>query len=158
MARNKGARPRRASPDRARPSQPALTIDLGAIAAQYPHLRQEVGPAACAAVVKADAYGLGAARVAPALAAAGCREFFVAHLGEAEVVRRVLPKRAAIYVLNGLLAGEEAEFKRGGFIPVLNDLRQVERLGKAGRGARRPLPPPNPVDTGITSHGRHPEP
>src|SRR5258708_14191415 len=103
MARNKGAGPRRASPDRARPSQSVLTIDLGAIAANYRHLRQEVGPAACAAVVKADAYGLGPARVAPALAAAGCREFFVAHLGEAEVVRRVPPQRAALSVLHGLL-------------------------------------------------------
>jgi len=29
-------------------------------------------------VVKADAYGLGVARVAPALEKAGCRDFFVA--------------------------------------------------------------------------------
>src|SRR4051812_23655590 len=57
-----------------------LTIDLGGVVANWQSLRAMTGSTDCAAVVKADAYGLGAARVAPALAAAGCRQFFVAHL------------------------------------------------------------------------------
>src|SRR5689334_15961097 len=59
-----------------------LTIDLGAIRANWRQLRDLLGAAECAAVVKADAYGLGAVRVAPELAKAGCRHFFVAHLDE----------------------------------------------------------------------------
>uniref|UniRef100_UPI00226A20AB alanine racemase n=1 Tax=unclassified Methylobacterium TaxID=2615210 RepID=UPI00226A20AB len=55
-----------------------LTIDLAAIAENYRLLAAQAGTATCAAVVKADAYGLGADRVAPVLAAAGCRHFFVA--------------------------------------------------------------------------------
>ena len=47
------------------------------------------GPAAVAAVVKADAYGLGAARVAPALADAGCDSFFVARLEEGIALRKL---------------------------------------------------------------------
>jgi hypothetical protein len=59
-----------------------LTVDLTALAANFRSLVAWVGSATCAAVVKANAYGLGAARVAPALAAAGCRDFFVAHVDE----------------------------------------------------------------------------
>ena len=47
----------------------------------------------CAAVVKANAYGLGAAPVARALAAAGCRMFFVATLDEGIALRQILGRR-----------------------------------------------------------------
>ena len=57
-----------------------LTVRLSAIAANHRTYRRMAGPTAVAAVVKADAYGLGAARVAPALAQAGCDSFFVAGL------------------------------------------------------------------------------
>ena len=69
----------------ARPPDPAagragavLTVDLDAVQANYRRLKQELGDVACAGAVKADAYGLGMARVAPALAAVGARCFFVA--------------------------------------------------------------------------------
>src|SRR5262249_42555368 len=81
-----------------------LTIDLDALAANFRTLRDLAAPAECGAVVKADAYGLGMAEVAPALARAGCKTFFVATLGEAEELRALLPK-ATIYVLGGLFKG-----------------------------------------------------
>ena len=59
-----------------------LTVRLSAITANYRTYRRLTGPAAVAAVVKADAYGLGAARVVPALVEAGCDSFFVARLEE----------------------------------------------------------------------------
>ncbi|MCE2922867.1 MAG: alanine racemase, partial [Roseomonas sp.] len=59
-----------------------LRIDLGAIAENWRALALRAAPGAVAGVVKANAYGLGAARVAPALYTAGCRHFFVAHLAE----------------------------------------------------------------------------
>ncbi len=68
-----------------------LTIDLAAIAANWRHLAAQAPDAACAAVVKADAYGCGALAVLPVLWAAGCRTFFVAHLSEAVTARAVLP-------------------------------------------------------------------
>ena len=46
-------------------------------------------------MVKADAYGLGMAEVAPALARAGCKTFFVATLGEANELRALLPEAIA---------------------------------------------------------------
>ena len=44
-----------------------LTIDLGAVRANYRALAERAAPAVCGAVIKADAYGLGARRVAAAL-------------------------------------------------------------------------------------------
>ena len=77
-------------------SRPAarLEIDLGAIVANWRLLAEHGEPARCAAVVKADAYGLGRRQVAPALAAAGCRLFFVATLDEGiALARSALPER-----------------------------------------------------------------
>ena len=78
-----------------------LTIDLQAIADNYRMLAAKVSPAECGAAVKADAYGLGMERVAPALAKAGCRTFFVATLDEGIALRKLLPD-LRIFVLNGL--------------------------------------------------------
>ena len=66
-----------------------LTIDLGAVAANYRLLQSHLASAECAAVVKADAYGLGAARVAPALVRAGCASFFVATFDEGAGLRAI---------------------------------------------------------------------
>ncbi len=52
-------------------------------------------------MVKANAYGLGAEAVARALAAAGCRMFFVATLDEGIALRGALGDGAEIAVLNG---------------------------------------------------------
>ena len=60
-----------------------LTVDLDAIVANWRKLEKTAVPAECAAVIKANAYGCGIAPVARALAAAGCKTFFVATLDEA---------------------------------------------------------------------------
>src|ERR671912_297494 len=80
-----------------------LTIDLDAIRANYRLLRETLGATACAGVVKADAYGLGADRIAPALAAEGCRHFFVPHLDEGIALRPHVPAEADIFILHGLM-------------------------------------------------------
>jgi alanine racemase len=67
--------------------QALLHINLGAIVANWRLLCQRHPGGAVAAVLKADAYGLGAAPVARALWEAGCRHFFVAHLAEAVALR-----------------------------------------------------------------------
>src|SRR3546814_17413892 len=74
-----------------------LTVDLDALAANYRLLRDRARPAACAAVVKADGYGLGISFVAPTLWRAGCRVFFVAQL-HAGIAPRALPPDAAVTV------------------------------------------------------------
>jgi len=109
-----------------------LEIDLAAVAANWRLLENRVRPAGCAAVVKADAYGLGAARVAPALAAAGCRLFFVATLDEGIALRDCLPAPAEIAVLNGPFPGTAAAFCHHRLTPVLNDEGQAAEWQGAG--------------------------
>jgi alanine racemase len=118
-----------------------LEIDLDAITGNWRLLQGKVGRGVlCAAVVKANAYGLGAAPVAKALAAAGCKSFFVATLDEALSLRKVL-KTGEIAVLNGLDPRNARDFLQARLTPVLNDLGQVETwrgLSLAGSRARQP--------------------
>ncbi|MCH8001964.1 MAG: alanine racemase [Proteobacteria bacterium] len=130
-----------------------LTIDLDAVADNYRRLCAELGAAACAAVVKADAYGLGMARVAPALARAGARTFFVAQLDEATALRAMFPVEVEIYVLNGLGAGPVAEFQAGRVHPVLNSLGEIDAWAAAARAEGRALPAAVHIDTGISRLG-----
>ncbi|MGB7035794.1 MAG: alanine racemase [Xanthobacteraceae bacterium] len=94
----------RLAPAVAAPAAPetggTLTVDLAAIAANWRALADRLLAAECAAVVKANAYGLGLQQVTTALAQAGCKTFFVADLAEARTVRSRAPE-AAIYVLHG---------------------------------------------------------
>ncbi|MGH6930999.1 MAG: alanine racemase [Dongiaceae bacterium] len=107
-----------------------LTIDLAAIVDNYRLLAAKAAPAQCAAVVKADAYGLGAARVAPALWRAGCRTFFVALYAEGVALRRMLPK-AVVYVLNGFHTADPEPYIADRLRPVLASLDQIDRWRKS---------------------------
>lgn len=130
-----------------------LTIDLGAICDNWRALRAMVGKATCAAVVKADAYGLGARQVAPALYRAGCRHFFVAHLDEGAALRPALPADATIYVLHGAHPGAEADCAAHGLVPVLNSLPQVAAWQKLGVMQGKALPAVLQIDTGMARLG-----
>ncbi len=128
-----------------------LEIDLAAIVANWRKLRA-LHDGDTAAVVKADAYGLGAARVAPALHAAGCRHFFVAHLSEALTIRPLLPG-AMLAVLNGLPPGAEEEFARHDVDPVLGSLEEIARWAALARRLGRVLPALLHIDTGMNRLG-----
>jgi alanine racemase len=115
-----------------------LEIDLGAVQDNWKKL-DEMHPGETAGVVKADAYGLGALQVAPALAAVGCKTFFTAHLAEAAALRAVLPQ-ARIAVLNGLFPWEPAEFCAHDAIPVISALADIIRWRAHAREIARVLP------------------
>ncbi|MDP2355795.1 MAG: alanine racemase [Beijerinckiaceae bacterium] len=86
-------------------AQAILTINLGALVENWRTLSRIARGAECAAVVKADAYGIGLEPAVQALSKAGCKTFFVAHASEARRTRATLGTGGArIYVLNGLLA------------------------------------------------------
>ena len=135
-----------------------LHVDLGAIAENWLSLQPsppgrgpDEGPA-IGAVLKADAYGLGAIPVAQTLHAAGCRHVFVAHLAEAVAIRPHLPN-TMLAVLNGLWPGDAPEFIRHGIRPVLGSLAEIDAWTAAARGAGRSLPALLHVDTGMNRLG-----
>ncbi len=122
-----------------------LVIDIAAIQANWKALAARAGSARPGAVVKADAYGLGALRVAPALYQAGARDFFVALAGEGRAIRPHLPDDARIFVLSGHMEGADL----AGLIPVLNSPEQFFR----DRALRPRGPFAIQLDTGMNRLG-----
>src|SRR5579863_2095142 len=111
-----------------------LTIDLAALRANWRLLARRVAPAQCAAAIKANAYGIGVEVAAPALQAAGCRDFFVSHLQEGLRARAVLGPDARIFVLNGFEVGARLEDYLGArLIPVLSSAQDLTLWGDSGR-------------------------
>jgi alanine racemase len=129
-----------------------LTVRLPAIIANYRTYRRMAGPTAVAAVVKADGYGLGAARVAPALASAGCDCFFVARLGEGIALRKVVP-RARIVVLDGAQPDAVPALLSHHLTPALNSLAEIAAWSAAAGAARTSLDAVLHVDTGMNRLG-----
>ena len=130
------------------PPSMRLTLDTDALIANWRTLDQLSGSASAGAAVKADAYGLGARRVAALLQQAGCADFFVAHWNEAaDLVGVIAPGRIA--VLHGPLSLADAAFARDtGLIPVINSLHQARLWQEAGGGTCHVM-----VDTGINRLG-----
>lgn len=125
-----------------------LTIDLGALAANYAHLAAIADPAEAAITIKADAYGLGMARCAPVLWQAGARSFFVALASEGVALRAVLPK-ANIYVLHGATRANAAAMAEHLLVPVLGSPDMIALWRDAAPGA----PCGIHVDTGMNRLG-----
>lgn len=103
-----------------------LTIDLDAIVANWRALAAIAGPRVeTGAVLKADAYGLGAARVGPALASAGVRSFFVALAEEGAALRAAVGPGPTIRVLSGLMPGDARLCREAALTPCLNSPEQL---------------------------------
>jgi len=152
------ARPREITQDEpeAKTAETAiLTIDLDALAANYRQLRDLAAPAECAAVVKADAYGLGMGHAAPALWRSGCQTFFVATLTEAADLRALLPE-AVIYVFNGLLPGTADRFHTFALRPVLNSADEIKEWAGYCAGVGEKLPCAVHLDSGMNRLGLSP--
>jgi alanine racemase len=134
-----------------------LTIDLAALAHNWRLLSQRVAPAKCAAVIKANAYGIGIDAAAPVLYRAGCRIFFVAHVSEGQRARNALDsaRDATIYVLNGLQTGPDLrqDYVAHGLTPVIGSPGESERWLALNAGLAMPLPWAIHADTGMNRLG-----
>ena len=127
-----------------------LIVDLDAVAGNYRRLQGLVPPSEMAAVVKADAYGLGAAHVAAHLLAEGCTSFFTATPQEGADLRDALGDApATIWVMNGFEAAATPIFARSTLAPVLSTPRQVADCRAAGLAGPFALH----VDTGMNRLG-----
>ncbi|WP_036189094.1 alanine racemase [Marinimicrobium agarilyticum] len=129
-----------------------LTIDLAAVRANWRTVCQHLSERP-AAVLKADAYGLGAEPVGNSLYRAGCREFFFATLEEALAARSYLPEDTHLYILGGVRPGEESECLNAGLVPVLYSLAAIDRWAKVCQQADTKAPSVIKVDTGMTRLG-----
>ena len=107
-------------------STAVLTINLSAVASNWRHLNAQSG-VETAAVVKADAYGLGMDRVAPALAEAGARQFFVAVAEEGAELREILGPGPEISVFSNHINGDAPLIRDTDLIPMINSVDQMVR-------------------------------
>ena len=131
-----------------------LTIDLDAVAANWAALDAMTSPhVETAAVVKADAYGLGAGQVARRLAKAGVRSFFVAVASEGKAVRAAVGGEADIYVFSGHMEHDTDALRSADLIPMLNAPEQVARHFSVAGGH----PFGVQLDTGMNRLGLEPD-
>jgi alanine racemase len=129
-----------------------LTIDLGQIARNWQAVARLVTPAECGAVVKANAYGLGADRVVPALHKAGCKTFFIATPDEAAEVRRLAPT-GTVFALDGLMPGAGEALIAANAIPVLSSLPEVLEWTALAKSSGAKLAAALHVDSGLNRLG-----
>ncbi|WP_019223919.1 alanine racemase [Bartonella rattaustraliani] len=135
------------------PYAAVATIDVRAIVANYTTLAQHVTPSECSAVVKANAYGLGAETIAPALYQSGCRSFFVAQIEEALQLKSILPSNVTIALLNGLPYMMEEFVAQSGIIPVLNSWNAIESWQTLCHKKNKKLPAIVQIDTNMNRLG-----
>ncbi|HEU4428455.1 MAG TPA: alanine racemase [Myxococcota bacterium] len=133
------------------------SIDLNALAANYAEAKRLADGRDVIAVVKADAYGHGAAPIARRLAAAGCRSFAVATIAEAAELRAAGIQHA-ILVLGGVHDAAEAdEAVALGVTPVVQHAGHLALLRKVAAERSRTIPVQVEVDTGMARMGISPE-
>lgn len=129
-----------------------LTIDLGALRANYRTLRDEAAGAECAAVIKANAYGTGTEQAVRALSKEGCETFFTATFSEAEVIRAISGD-ATIYVLDGYFTGSGPQFAQKAIRPVLSSMEEIQDWAAFCTEHGKPLPAALQFDTGMNRLG-----
>ena len=146
-----------------------LTIDLDALARNYLFLKKNLAAGVdCAAVVKADAYGLGATPIAQTLYRQGCRHFFVADIDEARTLLHSLRTDAdhaapgmpgydvQVYVLDGPHGAVPEDFLIKGVVPVLNSIEDVQFWAGVAKQHERRLSSVLHIDTGMNRLGLSP--
>jgi len=131
-----------------------LTIDLAALVSNWRLLGRRAGTEA-GAVVKADAYGIGIEPAVTALARAGCRNFFVAHLSEGVRARKVAPE-ATVYILNGLLPGSCGLYAEHALSPVLGSHEELLEWASFRQTGAKVRPAALHVDTAMNRLGLWP--
>ncbi|MGA7712460.1 MAG: alanine racemase [Rhizomicrobium sp.] len=129
-----------------------VTVRLGAIVANFKTVQRLAGPAAVAAVVKADAYGTGLAPVAVAVAQAGCDSFFVARLEEGVALRPLVPA-ARIFVLDGAQPDAVPALISHRLTPVLNSIAEIAGWSAAAEATKTRLDAAIHIDTGMNRLG-----
>lgn len=135
--------------------RPKLIVNLAAIVANWRLLKDRFTGEECGAVVKADAYGLGALPVAKALSGAGCHTFFVATFDEAMELRTALPD-VRIVIFHGVAEGETLACVNNRLIPALASRAQIARWQEVAKNHPHAASILH-VDTGMARLGLQPD-
>lgn len=130
-----------------------LKINLDAIASNWHFMCDFAKTAEVGAVIKANAYSLGAKKIAEMLSGQGCHSFFVTTLDEAFEIKPFVKPEASIYVLAGVREGDEVVFARENFIPVIYSIEMLDRWINFCVAAQQYLATAIKIDTGMSRFG-----
>lgn len=130
-----------------------LKINLDAIASNWRFMRDFAKKAEVGAVIKANAYGLGAKKIAEMLSGQGCRSFFVTTLDEAFEIKPLLSANSSVYVLGGVREGDEVIFAKENFIPVIYSVEMLHRWVNYCVSTNQYLATAIKIDTGMSRFG-----
>ncbi len=135
---------------------PILKISLENIKSNWKSLNN-CSNGKAAAVIKANAYGMGMLKVAGALLEAGCNYFYVANINEGiELRKKYNSHKIFIAIFEGYLDGFQKTYKEYNLIPIINNLEQLERLNQYARQEDGPRAILN-IDTGMNRLGLNQE-
>ena len=132
--------------------QPRLKISLEDIKSNW-KLLNDASAGKAAAVIKANAYGMGMLKVAGALTNAGCKYFYVANINEGIKLRKKYKsKKISIAIFEGYFESYQKIYAEHNLIPILNNLEQLIRFKKYAVGQLKPKAILN-IDTGMNRLG-----
>jgi alanine racemase len=130
-----------------------LKINLTAIASNWRYMRDLAKASEVGAVVKANAYGLGAKEIVEWLYLQGCRSFFVTILDEALEIKPFIQSDARIYVLGGVRQGDEKAFFGNNLVPVIYSIEMLQRWLKFCQAQNQFLATAIKIDSGMSRFG-----
>lgn len=131
-------------------------IDLDALTYNVASLKGQAGPAAMAAVVKANAYGHGAGGIAAAVLEAGAERLAVICVDEGEQLRRA-GITAPILVMGHSSVSDARRIVELELTPTVSSLEMGQALAREAEasGVRQPIHVK--VDTGLNRYGLGPD-
>jgi alanine racemase len=126
-----------------------LTINLSKIAENYATIQQQLSYRTdIGAVVKSNAYGIGAKEITTFLNALGCKQFFVSTWQEGVEIRSVTDE--LIYVLHGIDDPKITTiYIEQNLTPVLNHLGQIALWNQVGREQKHKVKAMLNLETGL---------
>ncbi len=130
------------------PEGTVVIIDTSNIIKNYQIIKNQANNSLISAVIKNDAYGLGAIKISKILQEQGCKDFFVATLSEGIILRKEF-NNINIFVLHGVLPNQEAIFLRYNLIPVINTISQASLWNNFAKKNNEKLQCIVHVETGI---------
>ena len=134
-----------------------MIVDLKALEHNVAVIRQLIYPAELSCIVKANAYGVGYQGISKKLYELGVKKFFVANTWEGICLRNLLPYLERIYVLNGVIPEDMADYHAYKLTPVLNTMQQLKNWVEESKKYQEKLPAVLHFDTGMNRLGFDPE-
>lgn len=129
-----------------------VEIDLGAIRRNYARIAKKVAPSRVLCVLKANAYGLGVANYARALAGTDCAGFGVAEPYEALELKKELAQlgvKKELQILSSVLPEEIPSMVEAGVTLPLIDLAEAHLINNAALKVGKPAKVHIKVDSGM---------